>query len=729
MKVIISFFLLTLFSISFGCAQTQPEQVFQKVLSRVYQEQIAEVKDVRALDQRIENDLIDLDPGSGKYKSINYTDHKRINPSWIPVLEKIRIMTLAYVHPKSSFYQNAKLRDAIQKSLSYFSGLKPLPYCDNWYQQGITRPQSLALSLVNMRFGAKPLDDLVEKSTLAAICKDTAVTSNGRNNPMHKFNFGANKSLIAMGWIFIGALLENEKMLELGVEQSYAPIQYTTGEGIQYDLSYDMHYGYLYNGGYGTVFMSSVLKSASYTVGTKYALQGEKLELFRKFILESIFGVIRGKWIDWNVIGRGISRVGAPQVDYTSSLAILEQIDPREKEQYQTIRKRMTADVPVSFKIQPSHRHYWNSDYTVHIRPAYFISIHAVSSRKYSQEIGNSENMKGFWGAAGTMNLQLRGNEYYNIFPLWNWTRLPGTTLPDSLPMLKDKAPGAGDRRGTDPFSGGVSDGLYGATGYVMKNDLQVSAKKSWFMFEQEIVCLGAGISSRLAAPVATTLNQVMASPDGFTLSDAGHVVHYKNRDLHLKFSNHIDWVLHDQVGYVFPEKGHVNLSVENRRNDWREISKTGEKADEKIERKSIFQLILEHGARPELSKYAYILLPGMKTELQMKNYLKKRNIRIESNNDQLQAVYHQGLKIWQMVFYEADALFNDGQVKIATDIPAVLMLKKLANGQYQLYAADPAHLHDKIKVKIQFNGADVRTVTLDLPQKQYAGQTVSVRL
>lgn len=723
-------FLLILLSISVSQAQTPSHQVFQTVLSRVYQEQIADIQDVRTLDQRISANLSDLDLATGKYKSIDYADHKRINPAWLPVLERIRTMTLAYTYPKSTYYKDKEIWEAIHKSLKYFTSLKPLPYCDNWYQQGITRPQSLALSLVNMRFGDQPLDDLVEKSTLAAICKDTAVTSNGRNNPMHKFNFGANKALIAKGWIVIGALLKNEKMLELGVEQSYEPIQYTTGEGIQYDLSYDMHYGYLYNGAYGTVFMSSVLKSASYTLGTKYALQGEKLDLFRKFVLESIFGVIRAKWIDWNVLGRSISRIGATQVDYTAHLALLEKIDPTGKDQYLAIKQRMTAEQPASFNVQPLHRHYWNSDYTVHVRPSYFISIHAVSNRKYSQEIGNSENMKGFWGAEGTMNVQLKGNEYYNVFPLWNWSRLPGTTLPDTIPVLKDKAPGSGDRRGTDPFSGGVSDSLYGATAYVVKNDLGLSAKKIWFMFDDEIVCLGTGISSSLTYPVATTLNQTIAATDGLALSANGRVVHHKNnKDLDLSFNKGIDWVLHDQVGYVFPERSKVNLSVEKRQSDWTGIEMTGAKATKKVESKSVFQLTLEHGTKPASSKYAYILLPGIKMEHQMKAYLKNENIKIASNTDKLQAVYHKELQIWQMVFYERDVQFDDSQARVSTDIPAVLMLKKLANGKYQLHAADPSHLHHKLNVKIGLKGSDVRTVTLDLPQQQYAGQTASVLL
>ena len=723
-KPVFLIFLFALSSIFFNHAEAQT--VFQTILQRVHQEQIDEVQDVRNLDSRVKDNLSGLNLESGKWELINYADHKRINPSWLPVLEKIRTMTLAYSFPKSSYYKDKKIWEAIQKSLNYFTNYKPLPYCDNWYQQGITRPQSLALSLANMRFGEVPLDSLVEKNTLAVICKDTAVTSNGRNNPMHKFNFGANKAQIAMGWIFMGALLANENMLAIGAREAYLPIQYTTGEGIQYDLSYDMHYGYLYNGGYGVEFMTSVVKSATYTFGTKYALQGEKLELFRKFILESIFGVIRGKWMDWNVMGRGISRVGTIQKDYSSYLERLENIDPQGKEQYSAIRKRMQGKEPVSFKVEPFHRQYWNTDYTVHSRPAYFMSIHAVSNRKYSQEIGNLENQKGFWGSEGTMNLQLKGNEYYNVFPLWNWTKLPGTTLPDTLPVIKDKAPGVGDRRGTHPFSGGVSDTRYGVTAYVMDNDLYTSAKKSWFMFDDEIVCLGAGINATLPYSVSTTLNQVILADDGLTLSTGGRITHYKN-DVHLTFNNQVEWVLNDHVGYIFPQKGKVYLSTEKRSGDWTGINKTGEETSKRVEDKSVFQLSLQHGIRPGNEKYAYILLPGIESSAAIKRYSEKKNIAILSNNEKLQAVFHNGLKIWQMVFYAADVSFEDQQITLSTDIPSVLMLKRLATGKYQLYVADPTHLYKKVNIKITIKGSDTQTIGLDLPQKEYAGQTVAV--
>lgn len=710
-----------------GYGQVQLGDTFSIILRRVHAEQLNDVRDIKSLDRRVHDDLATLNLKNGKWEEYDYSDHKRIGASWLPVLEKIRNMTVAYTHPSSAYFQDTVLWRAINKSLYYFTSHKPLPYCDNWYQQGITRPQSLTLSLINMKFGTLALDSLIEEGVQTAICIDTAVHSNGRNNPMHKYNFGSNKALIAMGWIYMGALLRDQAVLEIGVRETYAPIAYTSGEGIQHDLSYDMHYGYLYNGGYGTEFMSTVAKSAGYTIGTPYALEGERLSLFRKFIMESIFGVIRGQWMDWNVLGRGISRIGATQRNYTDVLLRLASIDPAAKEQYDSIRRRMNGEMPVETAIQPQHRHYWSTDYTVHKRPTYFFSIHAVSSRNYSQEIGNQENLKGFWGSQGTTNLQIRGDEYENIFPLWNWAKLPGTTLPDTIPIMENKAPGEGDRRGTHAFAGGVSDSLYGVTAYVVDNDLKTSAKKSWFMFDSEIVCLGAGIHSTLSRSVNTTINQAILSVDGFSFGTADGSMTGK-KTFHKTFKDGLKWVLHDRVGYVFPFKADVALIAENRKDDWQSVRKTGAKTDKKVENKSIFQLSIAHGTKPTGGKYAYVLLPGIEKSSEIGEYMAREDVKIQYNTEQLQAVYHRGLQLWQMVFYQANIPYIDDDIRVWTDIPAVIMLKKKSMDSYQLHISDPSQLHDKITVKIKIKGeTEIRSFVFDLPEEPYAGQTKSV--
>jgi chondroitin AC lyase len=81
----------------------------------------------------------------------------------------------------------------------------------------------------------------------------------------------------------------------------------------------------------------------------------------------------------------------------------------------------MLGQKPPSYKVKPDHQHYWHTDFTVHCRPGFYLSIHGVSNRNHAQEIGNQENLKGYWGAEGVMDLMITGKEYVNIFPLWNW--------------------------------------------------------------------------------------------------------------------------------------------------------------------------------------------------------------------------------------------------------------------------------------------------------------------
>ena len=76
--------------------------------------------------------------------------------------------------------------------------------------------------------------------------------------------------------------------------------------------------------------------------------------------------------------------------------------------------------------------------------------------------------------------------------PIWNWNMIPGTTFPyyTTYPARTTW----GTNYGTTQFVGGVSDGIHGASVLDFSHKA-TRAKKSWFFFDREIVCLGAGIS------------------------------------------------------------------------------------------------------------------------------------------------------------------------------------------------------------------------------------------
>lgn len=72
----------------------------------------------------------------------------------------------------------------------------------------------------------------------------------------------------------------------------------------------------------------------------------------------------------------------------------------------------------------------------------------------------------------GATNIRVNGNEYADIFPVWEWDRIPGTTLPAG----EKRNPVDWGSKGTCTFTGGVSDGKYGVMTFKM-DDYGVKAQ------------------------------------------------------------------------------------------------------------------------------------------------------------------------------------------------------------------------------------------------------------
>lgn len=87
--------------------------------------------------------------------------------------------------------------------------------------------------------------------------------------------------------------------------------------------------------------------------------------------------------------------------------------------------------------------------------------------------VGNSTERNGNFVSDGSNAIVKTGDEYFNIFPAWNWTRIPGTTAPQmpDVPLGKN----ARKLRGTSQLAGGVNDSLYGATTYFIMIHMVVS--------------------------------------------------------------------------------------------------------------------------------------------------------------------------------------------------------------------------------------------------------------
>jgi len=262
-----------------------------------------------------------------------------------------------------------------------------------------------------------------------------------------------------------------------------------------------------------------------------------------------------------------------------------------------------------------------------------------------------------------------------------------------------------------------------------------VAAKKAWFFFDHEYVCLGTGINSRSKLQVATTLNQCLLRGDVVMMS--GNKKSTLQKGEHQ--SEQVNWILHDGIGYIFPEAQKVNLSNQAQTGSWFKINRQSDSPKDEIS-KDVFKLWLDHRAQPANAKYEYIVVPAT-SEQEMEKA--GQQIKILANTPEIQAVRHSSLNICQIIFYTSGEIQVSENLKIGMDSPGVVMVKMNGPEVKQISVADPsrklAKIHVSITGKIEKNGNNFRSfwnqekgiseIAIDLPQTVYAGKSLTIEL
>jgi chondroitin AC lyase len=659
---------------------------------------------LRFIDRAAEKSFVKLQD-DGSWKDIDYAANTITK--WQPGDHLIRVQQLiqAYVEKKSRYYGDEKVFAGITKALEFWYTADPKS--SNWWHNEIATPQALGELLIMMRYGNKKLDPVLQTKLIERMKRGDVETKTG-----------ANKTDIALHY-FYRALLTNDKpLLDKSVEELFYPVQLVyQKEGLQYDYAYLQHGPQLQISSYGAVYITGVLKMANYVRDTPYAMSPQKLEMFSKYYRESYLKAIRGSYMDFNVEGRGISRPNIlRKYGERSRLEVAKLIDPAHTDDWNAAIARTDSTQSPDYKISPYHKQYWTGDYTLHLRPSYSFNVRTVSTRTKRSEAGNKENLLGRYLSDGATNIQLRGPEYYNIMPVWEWDKIPGVTSRDyavDRPLTKFWG-----EDGHNAFAGGVSDGLYGASAYVLNYD-SLEAKKSWFFFDHEIVCLGAGIKSNTAENITTTVNQSWLN--GSVLNSVNKIPTGKGKTLEINEKGQ-SWFLHDGVGYYFPQGGSISLSTQTQKGNWYQINNSYSKDEVSGD---VFKLWINHGAKPVAGKYAYVVLPGVKSGPEIKKY-NPVSIQILANTANLQATYHKSLDIIQAVFYQPGTVVLP-TMEVKADKACVLMVRNI-KGKTVVSVADPLQKEKTMTIRIK----DIKTgkevpFVFNLPQNEFAGSTISL--
>ncbi|MFH4967448.1 DNRLRE domain-containing protein [Gaetbulibacter sp. M240] len=686
-------------------SQTVHEQIMESVRTELHIKKTT-------IDGDVQGHLATIQ-ANGSWADLNYND---TDEPWEPIthLNRLRDMADAYSSSESSYYNNFGLYEAIVDGLNFYHNTNP-EAPGVFFSPEITEPTLLCKILILARAGTYQIPTTLENNILTRLDNMPA--------PYPNRYTGTNRLWYNLWYFYKGLLKDNASEVTYATSDSWNELmpKTTEVEGLQQDLTYFQHGAQLNLHTYGRNFINNINSMAGHLIGTTYGLNdSQKLESYKNYLTVGPYGqAIRGEYISFNVVGRDISRPDKTDGQVTPYINA-KILDPSNAAQYDIFKNRLSGSAAPSANVTVRNSYGYRSQFTTHNRTNYNFDIRANSYRTKKTESFAGDNRKGLFLTEGATNIMVDGDEYFNIFPAWDWNKIPGTTAPAYTGSKLLPTQGTGET-GNSTFSGGVSDGTYGLQVFRMI-DYQTQAKKAWFLFDEEVVCLGAGISATATEGINTTINQchldgsVVVSQGGSTstLSTGGHTL-----------SSNVDWVLHDKVGYFIPNGGNLKLRNQVESGYWQDINTRPAHANEALVTTGVFKFWFDHGVNPSNASYAYIVAPGKTTVQEMNNY-NLNAVQILRNDANIQAVKHNTLDMMQVVFHTPGTLIA-GDITLEVDKACALILKNISTANVSVSAADPSESYSSLKVSWSSSSiSPMRELQLNLPQTDvFKGSTV----
>ncbi|MBO3680779.1 polysaccharide lyase family 8 super-sandwich domain-containing protein [Streptomyces sp. NEAU-YJ-81] len=401
----------------------------------------------------------------------------------------------------------------------------------------------------------------------------------------------------------------------------------------------------------------------------------------------------------------------------------------------------------------PAERHVaFNAmDKTVHRRPGYAFALSRSSSRISRYEYMSGENLMPWFQGDGAHYLYLSGQDQTTAFGIDYLTTVPPhrlagvtapvetrRTVPELYGTLWYDNPERGFTssseaqntyvyfpRGTHPFSGGAALGAYGVAGLVQSDDVAYTAKqagdlpddfvvyrnadatKSWFLFDDEIVVLAAGVGDAAGRAVTTTLDTRIAAPsDTLALTGRlrGGAPWSGTGTAPLAWLRYTNATRAASVGYVFLDGPPPTVTLGTVTRSRRAVRLAN--PDLPVT-KQLFAVTVERPAGAPHTSMAYALVPGA-TERQLGAYA-RRPLAVLANTTRLQAVAHRGLRITALNAF-TPGTHRAGRLSVRG--PGSVLLREARDGALAIAVSDPTTERDTVSVVIR--GRRMRAVAAD---------------
>ena len=687
--------------------------------------------------------------------------------------ERLKSMALAYATPGSILKGNASLKADIVRGLDWMYANRyneTTPMHDEWFHLEIGAPAELVdtTALMFDELSATQVASYmraVDKFTPSAATPATGGTV---------WSFTAANRMWKIHIVTIRGIIVKDSAKLIAARDAFSDlfIYVKRGDGYYADGSFIQHRGHPYTGGYGASLLGRLAPvlallngpnrdSAS---GSSWKVTDPNIANLYRLVFAALEPVIYRGGVMAMVQGREISRKSASEHvighGMMNNILLISQFAPAaDAARMRSMLKYWAgADTALDFvgtaplglkgavrqlmadpTVKPRGELIGNfvfagMDRVVHLAPGFGLGLSMSSSRVFTYESIHGENVNGWHTGEGMLYLYNSDLTQFDddFWPTVDPHRLPGTTI--DVSQVREPASGQSEAPATT-WVGGASLGAYGAAGMKLRAwGSTLTAKKSWFMFDREVVCLGSDICSGDSRPIETIVeNRLLHGGGDTTLTVDG-----TRRTGALSVSEDmrdVTWAhLAGQtegadIGYFFPAPATLYGLREARSGVWNETTKSVSR--------NYLTLWLSHGTNPAGATYSYVLLPGY-SAAQVSDYAKHPRVEVLANSDRIQAVRVDSLGLtaanfWSdgrsaigivtvdrmaSVLLQAKGAFWDVAVSDPTQVNNTAITMELAASALKLVRADSGVAVDRLSP----------TVRLTFRVAGAAGQTFHAR-
>ena len=366
------------------------------------------------------------------------------------------------------------------------------------------------------------------------------------------------------------------------------------------------------------------------------------------------------------------------------------------------------------------HRTFWLSDYAVHRETVHretaasgiwISSIKGFDRGLFNGECVNYAGTKSFFLSWGANFNYFSGFEYLNVFPLYDWRSVPGTTIelfPGSSTLSCGGSLGP-KYRGSSHFVGGVDAkemqmGLF-AFNMTPVRAATLQAHKSWFFLGDSslIVCVD---ELRAENPIITTLEQSWA--DG----PKAHGITIKRGQTKVSGSSFSNGAF---VYSALSAGVALEGFVERRAANWTVVAE--EYGDYPSSAGDVFTLSFAHGAKAGPLCYSVSLANAVAS------FPAPEIVRSKSAT-----AVSRGKDVTQVVFWESDSITLSSGHKLHASAPCVLVARTIAVGRWRVWVADPSRELQSLTVEIESStgGKHCGRWEVPLPNGTAIGSTIA---